>query len=200
MEHQAAIDTHAVERYLLGEMPVDERDAFEEHYFACVSCAEEVRVGAQFRANYDHAGPAKPAAARQRWWEGWMRWPSLIPVAASLAFAGVVWFQASRTAVLATLEDYTIPETVRSGNTVVVPKGTGPAAISFVIPADAPPPPYECTIADSTGKTVGTTTLKRPMTPEARVQLQRDRLSPGLYTVTLRSDGAPVAQYTFQLR
>ena len=45
MDHEVASTTHAVERYLLGEMPSPERDAFEEHYFACTECAEGVRSG-----------------------------------------------------------------------------------------------------------------------------------------------------------
>ena len=45
MDHKSAIQTNAVERYLLGEMPVEERDSFEEHYFACTTCAEDIRLG-----------------------------------------------------------------------------------------------------------------------------------------------------------
>src|SRR5438132_7810886 len=43
MDHEVATQTHAVERYLLGEMPSSERDLFEEHYFSCADCGEEVR-------------------------------------------------------------------------------------------------------------------------------------------------------------
>ena len=35
MDHQQAIATHAAERYLLNELGDADRDAFEEHYFAC---------------------------------------------------------------------------------------------------------------------------------------------------------------------
>ena len=42
MEHQEAIRTRAVERYLLGEMLEDEQAAFEEHYFDCRVCAADV--------------------------------------------------------------------------------------------------------------------------------------------------------------
>ena len=43
MDHEVARTSHAVERYLLGEMPSSERDEFEEHYFACTDCASEIR-------------------------------------------------------------------------------------------------------------------------------------------------------------
>ena len=42
---------HASERYLLDEMSQDERDQFEEHYFSCVECADEVRAVFAFADN-----------------------------------------------------------------------------------------------------------------------------------------------------
>ena len=49
MTHQQAVDRHAVERYLLDEMPEIERYAFEEHLFDCEMCADDVRIGAVMR-------------------------------------------------------------------------------------------------------------------------------------------------------
>lgn len=46
MTHDEAVSTHAAERYLLGEMSEAERDSFEEHYFSCPACAEDIRAGA----------------------------------------------------------------------------------------------------------------------------------------------------------
>ena len=42
MDHIEAVNNQAVERYLLGQMPDAEIDAFEKHFFECGSCAEEV--------------------------------------------------------------------------------------------------------------------------------------------------------------
>jgi anti-sigma factor RsiW len=47
MEHQQAMDTMAIERYLLEEMPQDEREAFEEHFFSCAECAQDARAAVQ---------------------------------------------------------------------------------------------------------------------------------------------------------
>ena len=49
MTHQQAVDRHAVERYLLDEMPEIERYAFEEHLFDCEMCADDIRIGAVMR-------------------------------------------------------------------------------------------------------------------------------------------------------
>jgi hypothetical protein len=46
MTHEQAVSTLASERYLLDEMAEPEREIFEEHYFACTACADDVRTGA----------------------------------------------------------------------------------------------------------------------------------------------------------
>ena len=43
MEHTEAVKTKAAERYMLGEMPEPEAESFEEHYFDCAVCANDVR-------------------------------------------------------------------------------------------------------------------------------------------------------------
>jgi len=48
MEHERVVQSLAVESYLLGEMTPGEREAFEEHYFECGICAEDVRSASQF--------------------------------------------------------------------------------------------------------------------------------------------------------
>jgi hypothetical protein len=45
MTHEDAVQDHAVERYLLGEMTEDQRTIFEEHYFDCHACAADVTDG-----------------------------------------------------------------------------------------------------------------------------------------------------------
>ena len=46
MTHQEAADTLAAERYLLGELPAGDREAFEAHYFSCDVCADDLRSAA----------------------------------------------------------------------------------------------------------------------------------------------------------
>jgi hypothetical protein len=49
MDHVQAVNTLAIERYLLEEMPQEERDAFEAHYFSCAECAEDARTAVMMR-------------------------------------------------------------------------------------------------------------------------------------------------------
>lgn len=48
MEHNQALETHAADLYVLGELSDADAEAFEEHFFDCVECADEVRLGRQF--------------------------------------------------------------------------------------------------------------------------------------------------------
>jgi anti-sigma factor RsiW len=51
VEHQTAVELRFAERYLLGELSLDEAAVFEAHFFECALCADEVRQGAHLVAN-----------------------------------------------------------------------------------------------------------------------------------------------------
>lgn len=83
MDHETAVKLMASERYLLGELTPDQQDGFEEHFFACAECAEDVRAAVVFRANVKEvlrnrqqpsanlsatvANPGANDRARRRW-------------------------------------------------------------------------------------------------------------------------------------
>ncbi|PYU53470.1 MAG: hypothetical protein DMG48_01380 [Acidobacteria bacterium] len=46
MDHNEALRLHAVEKYVLGELPPSLRDEFEQHFFECQECALDVRAAA----------------------------------------------------------------------------------------------------------------------------------------------------------
>ena len=104
MNHEVAANTQAVERYLLGEMPVPERNAFEEHYFTCAECAEEIRSASEMMREMKAAlrdFRPQPQASSPGWLS-WLRRPMLIPTFAAVALAFVVGYQ--NVAVLPDLE------------------------------------------------------------------------------------------------
>jgi Putative zinc-finger len=51
LDHQSAIDRNLTERYLLEELDSAETAAFEEHFFECPLCAEDVGRGSLMVAN-----------------------------------------------------------------------------------------------------------------------------------------------------
>ena len=101
MEHERAVQNLAVECYLLGEMTPGEREAFEEHYFECGICAEDVRSASQFLEDMKGVlGAARrpaavPMPSRQaperrspRW--NWSAWLQPRYAAALVAVLGIV--------------------------------------------------------------------------------------------------------------
>ncbi len=66
MEHDEAMRLHAAERYVARELSPEDKDAFEEHYFDCHTCAEEVRLEMTFAANL-RAALNEPLPAPSLW-------------------------------------------------------------------------------------------------------------------------------------
>jgi hypothetical protein len=73
MNHQEATQQGAVEKYLLDELAPPERDEFEEHFFDCPECAEDLRMTAAFldtaareleRFTPERPAPERPAPER----------------------------------------------------------------------------------------------------------------------------------------
>ncbi|MBM3724432.1 MAG: hypothetical protein FJW40_03265 [Acidobacteria bacterium] len=50
LSHDDWINLQAAEKYIFGGLNEDQRDAYEEHFFSCYECAEEVRWMAIFEA------------------------------------------------------------------------------------------------------------------------------------------------------
>lgn len=100
MNHQQIEQQDIIERFVRRQLPPDERRAFEEHYFACDQCFEQVQTTAQFIAAVRHSAKrgvlAERNAAAESWWKSWFK-PTLILAAAAaavLAIAlGIVFFR-----------------------------------------------------------------------------------------------------------
>jgi hypothetical protein len=100
MDHDLSLETKAAERYLLGELPLEEREAFEEHFFECAECAEEVRIGQEFAANAaavfrEQGSPVATSARKQERtnWFSWFRPLMMAEAAACLLLAALVGYQ-----------------------------------------------------------------------------------------------------------
>lgn len=92
MEHSEAVRSMATERYLLGELSPEAKEAFEEHFFECEECALDVRAGAALidQAKEHLAAPVTVRAAApvkatpRRDWFSWMRPAFAVPAFAAL--------------------------------------------------------------------------------------------------------------------
>src|SRR5271163_211004 len=97
MDHNEAVRLQAAEKYLLGELPKEQHAAYEEHYFECSACAEEIKATAAFiesgrrmaRVEVPQAIEEKrfvPAAPATGGWFGWLQPAFAVPVFAALLF------------------------------------------------------------------------------------------------------------------
>lgn len=99
MDHESIIRSHTPERYILGELRPQEREAFEEHLADCRMCMQEIRAMDIFAANasavfageasQNHVVAAGERAGKNEAKPGWFDFlrPRAFPV---LAFSGVL--------------------------------------------------------------------------------------------------------------
>lgn len=174
MNHQESMQTQAAERYLLGELPPAERQAFEAHYFQCSECAEEVRVGFEFRrgavALFCEDGRAceRPARRRRRWeWLSWIRPAMAAPVAACALLAVLGGYQniveiPSLRANIGRLETPQVlpstpvlaPSSRASVPSIVVSSAAPFFPLSLAADTLLPAPQYQCELRSESGATI----------------------------------------------
>jgi hypothetical protein len=175
MTHADAAATHAVERYLLGELSTEERDRFEEHAFDCLECAEDLKAAAIFLDTSrsvlretpveQRATPeVAPRPKRPRGWLAWLNPASLFPsyalVPAMAVLLGLTLYQNLVT--IPSLRNSSTPRAlsafsfVSSGTRGATPMSiTAPAGQPFLLFFDIPPggryTSYHCTIVAEDG-------------------------------------------------
>ena len=98
MDHDLAVKSQACEKYLLGELSPELRDAYEEHYFSCGECAAQLQSAAEFMAAGRGILAAAPVAVPQadyvRVPRGWFPWlQPLVAIPAIAVLLLVVGYQ-----------------------------------------------------------------------------------------------------------
>ncbi|MBS1858622.1 MAG: zf-HC2 domain-containing protein [Acidobacteria bacterium] len=208
MDHREALSSKASDRYLLGEMSELERFAFEEHYFQCRECAEDVRAGeALARGIRGMAGEGTPRQlpVSPRWWNRLT--PALMPSAAAAALACVAGYQA-----LVTIPGLRAPQAVAPlvlraaarGEEQTVNVRGGPFTV-FSLDVNAAEPGaalrYEMAPEGGTARLKGTATVPPPGAPLLIVAPHADLNRAGAWNLVLRTPaGEEIARYPFQIR
>jgi hypothetical protein len=151
MTHTEAVRSSAAERYLLDELSEPERFAFEDHYFDCAECAEDVRMGAVMRdgvrSGLLHQGRvasiSDASTRKSRSAIGWRR-STIVPWAAAAALALVAGYQSIQPARYGARQvgaQALAPVTLRPesrGAVPVVPMEPDATAITLAIDVNAP--------------------------------------------------------------
>lgn len=192
MDHDISIKTQAAEKYLLGELQPSEREAFEQHFFECPACAEEVRLGFQFSENAKavfRRGPRrvyepeqwKPSNWFARMWTD-MRPVMWAPVAAGLAIVAFSGYQntieipALRAHVGQLQTAQVVSSTVLTPSsrsavpTIVVPAGAQFFQLSLAPGAVAAAGQYRCELRSETGKAL-TSVVVPKLDPDTNVTI-----------------------------
>jgi Putative zinc-finger len=199
VEHQEAIDIHAAEGYLLGNLPAAQHDAFEEHFADCEPCFADVRDGATMITAL-RGGKKKPVPS------GHHRFIPTLAAAASIAVAiSAVGYQQAQIARLrkpsfapvAILDERRGPES----KPVVVHRDAR-NTLGFDITADPPSPSYECKIVDAKGKTLLVSTISAEQAKQPiDLDLPNRSLDPGEYSLIVTgTGGVSVLNKTFTVQ
>ena len=200
MDHDVAVKSEACEKYLLGELSPELRDAYEEHYFSCADCAMQLRsaaelIGAsqQIFAQTRAIGAKAPVAAPEP--VGWFKW--LRPAIAIPAFATLLL-------VLGYQNFLTIPHLKESASPRVLPMFSlisantrGERAPEFVtqpdeplglyvdVPADAAYSTYDLRLQDPNGSTIPLRSLSYAEAQKTQVVVINPGKTAGNYSLII---------------
>jgi hypothetical protein len=168
MDHTAVVREKTTEKYLLNELDPKVRDEFEEHYFDCPDCAQDVSAGAQFveQSKVVLAERPEPVPARShirpvsRGIFAWLRPAFAVPVLALLlavvGYQNLVTYprlqsELSRPRVLPAVS---VNVGTYGADEATVPEGTG-LLLSLRIPPDSAYTRYTAELYNPAGKSEG---------------------------------------------
>lgn len=148
MSHDQAVATMAAERYLLDELPEAERDAFEEHYFTCPECAEDVRAAEAMRREMQDAFrvtreraplPFRPPVRRSFKVTGVLPWAVAATLVFAVGYQSVVVIPSLRGLSEAQVLSPVVLRPASRGEVPVVPLTSGARFVSLSFDANVDP-------------------------------------------------------------
>ena len=225
MDHSHATRIQACSRYLAGSLSPEDSEEFEEHFFGCQECAEELKLGeafaehlrAAFRQESEQAAasfvtrPAPKPTWIERFWTSFA-----LPVAATACLLmGVVIYQNTmllpgmRTEMAALSKSQAVPsvplkqsrgvdDAFHIGNSVFW-------TAYFYLGKAGKSPSYVCDVEKSDGSRIDTIQLSAPANGQPFVILMRRSQYPaGAYVFKVRSNNSestkPLGTYTLTLK
>jgi len=199
MDHDQAVKSQVCEKYLLGELSAELRDAYEEHYFSCAECAMQLRTAAeligasqQILARTPATG-AKVHAEPKR--EGWFKWlqPAIaIPMLASLLL--LVGYQnfvtiphLQKTASPRVLPMFSLISANTRSETApeFVTQPDEPVGLYVDVPVDATYSTYDIRLQDPNGKTMPLRSLSYAEAQKTQVVVVNPGKTAGKYSLII---------------
>jgi len=210
MGHDEAIHRRAAERYVARELTPREEEEFEQHYFDCPECAEEVRWEQIFSANSRALFLEQPAASpKPGFVESLLAW---IRPRQALAFSlacnallcgGLIVFmniRAQQGALM--IPAYFAPGPARGSEVHSLPSGARYIQVHFPSPG-ASYTSYSYDILSDDGKRAASGSVA-PLEGEEHtlyLAVPVDRLAAGAYTLNVHANpgDAIVSQFQFRI-
>ncbi len=217
MTHQQALDGLASERYLLDEMSEVERFEFEEHYFDCAECADDVRLGEMIRLEARRSSPvmaANPQAGRPavltspKWWRRPMvaaPWAVAATLAMVVGYQSLVTVPGLRDAASSqSIEPVMLRGATRGAATIVT---IAPGQRFVALSADLLTPPqssslaYEILDANRSAVASGRSPVPASGAPLMLLVPVDELQKAGRYTLTVHDSGqnAVIGEYEFDV-
>jgi Putative zinc-finger len=211
MDHDLAVKSQACEKYLLGELSPDLRDAYEEHYFSCVECATQLRMAAELIGAGQRilaeptavVAPTRNEVPASGGWPRWLRPAFALPVMAGLLLiAGyqnlVTIPQLKRSQAPRVLPMFSLIAANTRGEAVPVftTQPEQPVGLYVDVPADTAYSTYMISLEEPTGETIPLRSLTYAEAQKTQVVV----INPGkigqyvlVITGQPNSSGAPLA-------
>ena len=192
MDHAEATNTQVTERYLLGDLNAAEADAFEEHFFDCVECADELRVGMRVlsggrelarEAAVPDEAPVVPIETHRRRRSAWL--PAAAAAALILSVTAPLLLRERDKGPSLDVPSYAyLQDDVRAANDVPVLDGNATIVLSFDIPSSSPAyPRYEARVQRPDGPAL--TRSFKSASNEEPMRMEVDGLSAGPHELVL---------------
>jgi putative zinc finger protein len=222
MDHDESIRLMAAEKYLLGELTLESREQFEEHFFDCQECALEVRAGAAFveHSKVVLAEPVAAASARafvpapaEPGWLAWLRPAFVVPVLAALL--AVVGYQ-NLVTYPRLQQAAATPQILRWASINVSTRGTSTTQISphvgegFHLLVNIPPESrytsYTFDLSSPSGRLEWSRTIPAASSEEARsIYVPGANQEQGIYTLAVRgstatSESSDLGHYSIEVQ
>lgn len=220
MNHATSIQTKAPERYLLGELLPDERDAFEKHYFECPECAGDIYSGQVLAESahavfHDEPAPFAPRSRPPAWtrWGSWFHFPASVPMAAALALLTITVYQNAvlypglrRAAAVASMPGILpsavlVPSARSAMPSISIPTSAPFLQLSLALPPATTAGRYDCELRDGFGHVLWTVPVSLDhSTDDINLLVPSGQLENGAYEVILRGGVGPAFDpFQFQL-
>ena len=200
MDHNAAVNLGAPERYVAGDLSQTERDEFETHFADCRPCMNDVWTASAFAANaravFEDRLARKPEPQRAGWL-AWLRLETAVPAFAAIVLAVVAGYQAKVTipAMRVPLDDATrsAPPALEQGR---------PLHFEIAVAPEPGTTSLWVELVDASGKMLNGGPLQAPAPGEPLAVLFPGKPGPGHYSVVVRAgeSGPQLARGEFDIQ